>query len=91
MKRLLRYILLLIACIFCGWTQAVLPQNKVLRNDIRTLRTEQAGALIAMPVLTLHSQDRVSSTAFNIATSFGNPLTGFSKTNLWSRTKKITG
>ena len=59
MKRLLRYILLLIACIFCGWTQAVLPQNKVLRNDIRTLRTEQAGALTAMPVLTLHSQDRV--------------------------------
>ena len=67
MKRLLRYILLLIACIFCGWTQAVLPQNKVLRNDIRTLRTEQAGALTAMPV------------------------TGFSKTNLWSRTKKTTG
>ena len=59
MKRLLRYILLLIACIFCGWTQAVLPQNKVLRNDSRTLRNEQAGALTAKPVLTLHSQDRV--------------------------------
>lgn len=49
----------LILCTFCGFAEASIPQNRVLRDDIRTLRTELAGTLAPMPVLQLRSGDRV--------------------------------
>lgn len=59
MKPSLRCFILCMFFIVCGALQAMVPQNNVLRDDIRTLRTEIGGELSPMPVLQLHSQEQV--------------------------------
>ena len=56
MKPSLRCFILWVSFIFCGALQAMVPQNNVLRDDIRTLRTEIGGELNPMPVLQLQSR-----------------------------------
>ena len=59
MKPTLRSFISLILIAFCASIQAIVPQNKMLRDDIRTLRTEIAVALTPMPVLQLRGGERV--------------------------------
>ena len=59
MKPTLRSFISLILIAFCASIQAIVPQNKMLRDDIRTLRTEIAGTLAPMPVLQLRGGERV--------------------------------
>ena len=62
MKPILRSFISLILIAFCASIQAIVPQNKMLRDDIRTLRTEIARALTPMPVLQLRGGERVEVT-----------------------------
>ena len=59
MKPTLRSFISLILIAFCASIQAIVPQNKMLRDDIRTLRTEITGTLAPMPVLQLRGGERV--------------------------------
>lgn len=60
MNHLLRLFLFLCFQTVVGFMLANVPQHRILRSDIRTLRTEMGEALTAMPVLQLHTRDVVA-------------------------------